>query len=915
MRSVRSWWVRLRNVFRKAPIEQDLREELESNIRIEIDEYVRTGLTVEEARRLTLARYGSLDSVKERMRDRHGLPFLETTVRDVRYALRALGQNKGWTAVAILSLALGIGVNTALFNILNGVLLEKLPVRSPDELVALRWVGETNMANGRSGFGYVAPANAAPDAESQPREATFSYRVFQTLRTEAQPLAGLFAASYIGSLNVFAAGHSELALGEVVSGNLYHELGIAPVSGRLIEPADDAVQADPVAVISYGYWQRRFNMDPSVVGSSITINTVPFTIVGITPKDFTGIVRNSTPRQITIPLALEERIQRQSQLRRPANWWLMVMGRLRPGAHAEQLEAALQGVYDRSVREEWPAALASFPPARRALPEFAQREDRVAQLRIVPGNRGVYDVLPSDKDMVGLLQGIAGMVLLLVAVNLANLLLSRGAVREREIIIRLAIGAGRRRVIRQLLTESIVLAAIGGIIGVLPAYWFRTVFAVQLGLPPAEMEWIVFGFALAVTTATGLAFGLVPAVRATGVNLSPGTRGGADTNRSRHRLSRALLTAQVAISVVLLFGAGLFLRTLWNLHHVDIGFNTDNIVLFGVNPAANQYDATQTAALFDNVLETIPKVPGVKSVTLSSTALLTGDNSQGRFGIEGRTERVPSYVLSIHDNYLQTMQIPLKLGRNFTASDNASAPRVAIVNEAFAGTYFPGMNPIGKHLEIPDRISVEIVGVAGDTKFATLRPDPPPTVFMPHLQRPTSRFFAARTDGDAAALIPAIRDAMRRIDSKLPLQFIATQAESISQTLSTERTFAVSSGMFGVLALAVSTIGLFGLMSYTVARRTKEIGIRIALGANRGAVLKSIIREALILVTAGSIIGLGIAAWLSKFAAPQLFGLGQYDPATMAAAMAIMIAVGAFAAYLPARRASRVAPVVALRHE
>jgi len=911
----RAWLVRIGSLFRKQHHNQDFQAEIETNLQLQIEDNIRSGMTPQEAQRVARLKFGSIEHIAEEVRTRRGIPFLETFGRDVHYALRTLRQNMAWTTVAVLSLALGIGVNTALFSIINSVLLRKLPVRSPDELVSLRWYGETNMSNGRSGYGYVGPDAELTGIDPRFRDATFSYRVFQELRTQGESLVELFAAANAGSVNLFANGQAELALGEVVSGNFYRALGVTALYGRLIEPDDDSASADPVAVISFAYWQRRFGMDPAIIGGQVNINTAPFTIIGITPPEFNGITRSGVSRDVTIPLAMEQRIQRQSRLRQPANWWLMIMGRLKPNARPSQLQAAFQGVYERALHEEWKAAVASFPPERQSLPEIAQHEDRLPELRIVAGNQGAYDVAPQQPRMLALLAGIAGMVLLLVCVNLANLLLSRGASRQREIAIRAAIGAGRRRIVRQLLTENLVLAVLGGVSAGLLAYWSRAFFPAWLGFGAVELDWTVFGFLAAATIVAGMIFGLLPAVRATRVGTAGAIAGGSRSSHSHTRLSKSLLVAQVAISLLLVLGAGLFLRTLWNLRSINVGFNPDNLVLFGINPAANQYDAPRTAELLERILERLDAIPGVRSAALSSTALLTGDNSSGRFGVEGRPDRVISYVLSIDHNYFQTLEIPLKLGRDFTSQDNASAARVAIINEAFARTFFPNANPLGRHIEAQPNVPIEIVGVVGDARFATLRADPPPTVYMPQLQRPTGRYFAVRTATDAAALVPAIRNAVRSIDPNLPLQFISTQTESMRRLLADERTFAITSSVFGFLALMISMIGIFGLMSYAVAQRTKEIGIRMALGAERDAVLRSVIREALSVVTAGMLIGLGAAFWLNRLIASQLFGLTANDPATVFAAALILVLVATVAAYVPARRASRVDPLIALRHE
>jgi predicted permease len=919
MRQLRAWALRCRNLLRKRNLERDFQDELESNLQMEIDQCVRSGMTPEEARRHVLMKFGSLDSVKEAWRDRGGVPFIETVVKDIRYGLRSLLQNKGWASVAVLSLTLGIGVNTALFSLINSLLLRPLPVQNPGELVSLRWYGETNLSTGRTGYGYVAPDALPGSSGTHSGDATFSFGVFEELRAHARPFAELFAVANTGSVNLFANGQAELASAEVVSGNFHRALGVTAFRGRLIEPDDDSASADPVAVISFQYWQRRFGMDPTIVGRLVTINTVPFTIVGITPPGLGTVVRNSIAREVTMPLAMQSRIQRRSRSMEPANWWLMVMGRLKPNVRREQLQAALAGVYESSVREEWKAAVAAFSPERRMSQEFGQRQERVAQLHVVAGARGTYDVDPPVLNMLKLLSGLAGMVLLLVCVNLANLLLSRGASRQREIVVRLAIGASRSRVVRQLLTESFLLAAIGGSLGFLLAYCGRTLLPVWMGFRPVELDWTVLSFAIAVTVLVSIVFGLFPAFRCTAVAFARPIQGSSQFSRAGKGLGSSLVIAQVAISLVLVIGAGLFLRTLRNLRNVDAGFNTHNLILFGVNPAANQYDQARTAALFENILQRLKGIPGVRSAALSSTALLTGDNSTERFGVEGFNDRVISYVLSIREGYFDTIGIPLKLGRDFTTADNQSALRVAIINEEFARRFFPNMNPLGKHVEsgtAPNNVRPEIVGVVADARFARLRDDPPPTVYMPHLQQPTGRYFAVRTHVDPAALVPAVRDLMHEIDPNLPLQFISTQTETINELLTLERAFAVTSSLFSILALLISMIGLFGLMSYTVARRTKEIGIRMALGAQRNAVLRSVIREALILVVAGVPIGVVAGAfWLNRFAASQLFGLKPNDPVNIAWAVIVMIAVATIAGYLPARRASRVDPMNALRYE
>lgn len=896
MKHLRACVVRVRNLFRKRQLEQDLAEEFESNVQLEIDANLRSGMTVEEARRRTLAKFGSVDSVKEQCRDRRGIPILEAFARDVGYAVRMLRQSKNWTAVAILSLALGIGLNTALFSIVDGVLLETLPVPNPHELVSFRWIGENNTARGMIGYGYTAP-----DPKTEKGDASFTRAVFEQFRSQSHPLADLFAFAPDVTLNVVVNGERNLASGQFVSGNFYSALGVSAVRGRTIGSSDDSPSADPVAVISHAYWDRQFGMNPAVVGSSITINNVTFTIVGIAPLHLGSPARIGRDAQdISIPLQLEPRVRgNASWLNRPGNWWLLLMGRLRPEATIEQLQAKLAGVFDETVREE-----------------AQQNDPRIPQLRIVNGRHGVFDVLPRETDTLAILAAIVAMVLIIVCVNLANLLLSRGATRQREIAVRLAIGASRPRVIQQLLTESLVLAAIGGTLGLLVAYWCRALFPVWMGFQPADMDWRVLEFTAVLTLLTAIFFGLVPAFRASRVDFGSAIREESiQFSRSRSWFGKSLLIAQVAMSFVLMVGAGLFAQTLHNLRSQDMGFNPDNIVLFSVNSRAAGYDAARAATLNDEILERLAAHPNVGSATRSNHAILTGV-PQYSFSIEGLAGEPLRSCLFVHANYFEAMEVPVKLGRGFTPRDNETAPPVVVINEAFAKEFFPNTNPIGRNIK-QGATQRQIVGVVGDAKYGRLRESVPSTFYLPEKQWPLpgGGTFTVRAAGETTALIPAIRDVIRVIDSKLPPPTISTLTEKMDDLLRKERTLAVSSTLFGALVLVISMVGIFGLMSYMVSRRIKEIGIQMALGAERNQVLRSIVGEALALVAVGALIGLGAALGLTRFVASQLFGLAPHDPVTLSIAVLLMIAVAVLAGYLPARRASRVDPMAALRHE
>jgi predicted permease len=543
-------------------------------------------------------------------------------------------------------------------------------------------------------------------------------------------------------------------------------------------------------------------------------------------------------------------------------------------------------------------------------------------LRVDSASRGVYDVNASDSSAVTILSVVVVLILLIVCANVANLLLSRATTRHREISIRLSLGATRGRLVRQLLTESLMLAAMGGALGVLVGRWGQQLLPGPAG-QAAPLDWRVLSFVLGVTGLTGLVFGIAPALRATGANISGALK---ETSRSvagsRSLLSRSLLVMQVAISLVLLIAAGLFLRTLQNLRNVDVGFNTRNLVLFRVNPSLNRYDDARTMALYRDIQERLGAIAGVRSVALANVQLLSGSVNSTSIFVQGRTyprdQRDSINRLLISPGFFETMEMPMRVGRTFSDRDDAKAPKVAIINETAARKYFANENPIGQHIgsNLEQAGQIEIVGILRDAKYDSVRDEAPPTMYMPYLQRPLQgAVFHVRTAGNPAGAIGMIRDAMRKIDPNLPLMNVATQTETVEKRLQQERVFAQAYALFGALALVLASIGLFGLMSYSVARRTNEIGIRMALGAQRRDVLRLVMGESMVLVAIG--VGLGLAAALaaSRLVVTLVFGLAATDAVTMLAAMTALVAVSALAGYLPARRAARVDPLVALHYE
>jgi predicted permease len=831
-------------------------------------------------------------------------------------------QAKGWTTVVVLSLALGIGANTALFSAINGLLLKTVPVRDPDTLVRLRWSGKNDMVTSSSDYGYTGT-----DENGRNIRSTFSYPMFRQFVTDNRTMTDLFACAPQGRVSVAVDGQAEIATSFMSTGNYYRVLGVNAMLGRTIVPEDDQPSAPPVVVLSARYWRSRFGSDPKVVGKVIRINNVPVTVIGVLPPEFTGIQQPvSDGHDVNVPLALDGQLstgpaEQSSRMNQPTYWWLQVMGRLKPGATTTQVHGNLEGVFQQTARAGLNEYLASLSETERGTMRNRNRSE-VPRLRVESGSRGVYDVNPTDKRAVTILSVVVVLVLLIVCANVANLLLSRATARRKEISVRLSLGATRMRLIRQLLTESLVLASLGGALGILVGYWGQRL----LPGPPGQatpLDWRILAFVLGVTGLTGLIFGVAPALRATGMSVNTALK---ENSRSvvgsRSLLSRLLLVAQVAISLVLLVGAGLFLRTLNNLRQVDVGFNPQNLVLFRVNPQLNRYDEPRTRRLYTELVESLGAVPGVRAVTGSNPALLSGSvNGTGIF-VQGRTYQPDAKVdinrLVTLPNFFDIMGIPMLTGRGFTTRDDDKAPKVVILNNAAVRKYFPDENPVGRRIgsSPEDNATMEIVGIVRDVKYNSVRDDVPPTMYVPYAQtRSGGVMLEVRTAGDPVRAMGAIREAVRRIDPNLPIMDMSTQMEQIERRFLQEKLFAQANAFFGGLAVLLAAVGLFGLMSYSVARRTNEIGIRMALGARSQDVLRLVMRESMTLVVIGIVIGLGVALGASRLIATLLFGLAPTDVLSIAAAILVMIAVSAFAGYLPARRASRVEPMVALHQE
>jgi predicted permease len=861
-------------------------------------------------------------------------------LQDLRYGFRMLFKQKGLTAAALLSLALGIGANTALFSIVDAMLLKMLPVKEPDRLVLFRSVAPKGFSAGS----YNGSSNTDP-ATGERHMTSFAYQSYQRMREQQGPLSDVFAFGGV-DLNVNADGQADVATGQAVSGNYYSALGVQPAAGRLLTDEDDKPGATPVAVISHRYWQKRFGGEHAVVGKQININNLAFTIIGVSAQGFDGAMGVGSTQDVTIPVSLEPQLhtEKQRSFLSGNMWWLRVMGRLKPGVTREQAQGQLENAFHQSVVEHRAARQAAAKASGgNVISDLDPKQ--YPRLFADPGGQGEMFRRKYYAPSLYLLMGVVGLVLLIACANVANLLLSRAAGRQKEIGLRLALGASRWRLIRQLLTESLLLSVLAGFFGIVVAVWIKDgLLAVSdwggRGLSALEprLDWRVLGFTIALSLLTGIVFGLAPAWRTTKIDLTPSLKDSARASSAVHRsfLTRGLVVVQVALSLLLLVGAGLFVRTLLNLQRVDPGFDTRNLLLFEVEPGLIGYKNEKLRELYQQISEHLEAVPGVQAVTFSRLPLLSQSSSSSSVFLrealsappdaEGRI--APSgegYRHTVRENFLETMGVPLLYGRTFGPHDNTTSPRVVVVNQTFANQYFPNQNPIGKRFTFdtskPDEI--EIIGVCKDAKYTSQRDEVPPTVYSSFRQeRPmSSAVFEVRAATDPASITGSVRSVVREIDANLPVMNIKTQVEQADETLSMERLFAKLLTLFGILAQQLAAIGLFGVLAYMVSQRTREIGIRMALGADRASVLRMIVRQGMTLAVLGVVLGLAGAYVLTKYLeswiglSKMLFGVKVSDPLTYGVIAVLLTVVAAIACYIPARRATKVDPLIALRYE
>jgi predicted permease len=861
--------------------------------------------------------------------------------QDLRFGARMLLKHKGFTMVAVLSLALGIGANTALFSMVDAVLLRTLPVSEPEQLVLFEWQsGLPFRVGGMSGVSNV------PMPPGRRGSSLFCYEVFERMRqaraaAPESPLSDFFAFAPISQVAAVVGDEAEIVNGQAVSGGYYAGLRAQPILGRGIIDEDDKPGAAPVVVLSHQFWQERFGSDPAVIGQQLKLNKLSFTIIGVTPPEFTGTLQVNYRPAVTIPIASEPLLRgassRLGSVGDPGAWWLDLMGRLKPGATYEQARDSLNGAFQA-------AALEVMPPPRKA-DEPAELDLRDYPLLVAQsGSRGMLDM---RREYAGAIYGlfiIVALVLLIACANVANLLLARAALRGAEISVRLAVGAGRWRLIRQLVTESVLLAVLGGAVGALFALWGKGALVAltdkDTGIFPGDVDlslnWRVLAFTFAVSLLTGVLFGLAPAWRATSMDLATSLKQGRRTTGAVSRLSNGLIVAQVALSLLLLVGAGLFIGTLYNLQRVNLGFNQENLLLFTLQPQQGGYKDERLSQFYQRLFDRLDNLPGVRAATFGRISLIANDNWFDEILLPGEDEKTAAPRETMRqlarENYFATMEIPFLRGRGFTTQDDERGRFVAIVSQTFARKFFPDEDALGKRVTFSSKREVEIIGVVADIRYESQRREVPPLIYTPWRQE-TARIgemsFALRTAGDPTALAATVRQVVRELDGNLPITQLGSQTARSQATLGRERLYARLLSFFGVLALLLAAIGLSGVLAYSVAQRTNEIGIRMALGAQPANILRLVISQGMKLVLVGLAVG-ALSGYVLKFLlasqyfergawqrqmANQLYGVEGTDPVIFAAIASLLALVALLACWLPARKAAQVDPMTALRQD
>jgi len=913
MRALMRMIAAVRNLFHMRQVESDLDAEIRAYVDGVTADRIAEGMTPDMARRSALAECGGIEPAKQAVRDSRAGTGIATIWQDLRFAVRILRKSPGFTAVVVLTLALGIGANTAIFTLVNAVLLQTIPVSHPEELVVLRWSAHKEPeSTGMSSFGDCTMRRNAGNETA----CSLPYPVYRAFAQRRDLFADVTAFAGTAELNLAGNGQASIANGELVSGTYFDTLGVPAALGRTLGVADEQEGAAAVAVLDYGYWQRMFGGAPGAIGRTIRLNNVAFTIIGVADREFTRL----TPgKSVDVYVSVNQ--AKSLGLGWGASddsgsWWVTVVARLKTGIKRTEAEAAANLVFRNLT-------------IHAAKPGWKEADD--PRLMLVPAQDGLSGFRRALGEPLRLLMAAVGIVLLIACANVAGLLLARSTSRERELAVRLALGASRRRVMQQMLTESLLLSLAGAALGTVLAYAGASAlaaFATTNSYLPVHIDVLpdprVLLFTIGVALATGIGFGLAPAIQGartrSAAEMSRGTTNAAPVNtlgRRKPALGSTLVVLQVALSIVMLTGAGLLLRTLARLRSVDAGFDTRNILLVWINPVLAGFDKPHVQSFYDILQQRLSSLPGVTSVSYSSTAMLDGGLWTEDVKIEGQTSKqsVDSQMLRVGPRYFETMRLPLLRGRSLGLADIRGGPPAAVVNEAFVRKFLEGRDPIGLHFGSDDKGAPQwaIVGVARDAKYASLEDEIAPTAYV-SLDRGGAT-FELRTAFAPASLIPAVRKTIHDVDDNVPVMQVRTQSESIDRLLFNQRLMARLLGGFALLGLGLACIGLYGLLSYEVARRTREIGVRTALGAQRSDVLAFFLRRGLIVVLLGSVAGVGAAAALTRVLASLLFEVQALDPLTFLGSAVLFALVGLVACLLPASRAMRVDPAVALRCE
>jgi len=893
-----------------------LREEMELHLAEKAAELEADGETAERARAEARRRFGNVELKHEDSREIWLTRFWSELSQDVRYGCRTMIANKAFSVLAVLLLALGIGANTAIYSLMESILLRSLPVADPESLVLLNWHSRppydstkqwAHVIHGLQGMLW-------PGDKAEMVTGIFPYPAFEMFRQDNTVFSTVFG--YFNGLhrNLGIRGQATSASAEYVTGGYFRGLAVPAAAGRLIDFEDDRPGATPVAVISFAISQNRFGGPPNAIGQTILVDNIPFTVIGVAPPEFFGVDPGMSP-DVYLPLhtnVLTDGSETAHLYEDPNFYWIEMMGRLRPGVSMAQAQAALAPRF-----HQWVAATAKTDGERARLPG----------LILNPGAEGLGSLRRQYSKPLYVLLAMVGLILAIACANIANLLLARSAARRREMAVRLSLGAGRFRVVRQLLTESMLLASIGGGFGVLFAIWGVRALTVLFSNGQenftlhAELNWHVLGVTAALSLVCGLLFGLAPAMQATRPDVMPALksgRGGGPHRRAQH----VLIIAQIAMSFLILVAAGLFVRTLNKLHSVHLGYARENILLFSLNARQASHRDPEISDFYENLRKRFESIPGVSSATLSQSSIISAGFVGGAIKGSMRIGTVTidgAHSLAAGPHFFATMQIPLLTGREIDDRDQTGTTPVAVISERLARTYFGNENPVGRRITLPDeKRDLEIVGVSANVRYGGLKGEEgsPMVVFVAMRQFAPGRVtYALRTSGDPLRYVNSVHEMVWEADSRIPVTNVVTQAAEIDRTISRELTFAKLCTGFAILALLTASVGLYGTMSYIVARQVGEIGIRMALGAQRSAVVWMVLRRVLLLVAVGLAISVPAALIASRLLKSFLFDTQPNDPGTLALASFVLVSAAMLAGFAPARRASRVDPLKALRHE